>query len=200
MKGNFAWLGRVALTVLAVVAAVGVGRELWVYYMESPWTRDGRVRADVVQVAPDVFDRHGYLAGEDARRAAELNAAIDDDQADAIIAARGGYGATRLLAHFDVARITRRPKLLVGFSDITALHALWARAGLGSLHAPMIAALGRSSDALSALDGNPPIGLIAFDCIARRGVLGGSGVEDEVARIGEHASGVGLVRYRLHDS
>ena len=54
MKGTFAWLGRVALTLVAVVAALAVGRGLWVYYMESPWTRDGRVRADVVQVAPDV--------------------------------------------------------------------------------------------------------------------------------------------------
>ncbi len=45
MKGNFSWLGRLALTVLAIVAALAVGRELWVYYMESPWTRDGRVRA-----------------------------------------------------------------------------------------------------------------------------------------------------------
>lgn len=54
MKGNLAWLSRLALTVIAVVLALAVGRELWVYYMESPWTRDGRVRADVVQVAPDV--------------------------------------------------------------------------------------------------------------------------------------------------
>jgi RND family efflux transporter MFP subunit len=54
MKGNFAWLGRLLLTAIVVVAALAVGRELWVYYMEQPWTRDGRVRADVVQVAPDV--------------------------------------------------------------------------------------------------------------------------------------------------
>ncbi len=54
MKGNFAWLGRFALTLFAIVAALAVGRALWVYYMDSPWTRDGRVRADVVQVAPDV--------------------------------------------------------------------------------------------------------------------------------------------------
>lgn len=56
MKGNFAGLGRLALTALAVLAALAVSRELWVYYMEQPWTRDGRVRADVVQVAPDVSD------------------------------------------------------------------------------------------------------------------------------------------------
>ena len=42
MKGNFAWLGRVALTAIALVAALAVGRALWVYYMELPWTRDGR--------------------------------------------------------------------------------------------------------------------------------------------------------------
>lgn len=54
MKGKFAWLGRLAVTLLAVIAALAVGRALWVYYMEQPWTRDGRVRADVVQVAPDV--------------------------------------------------------------------------------------------------------------------------------------------------
>jgi RND family efflux transporter MFP subunit len=54
MKGNFAWLGRLLLTAIVVIAALAVGRELWVYYMEQPWTRDGRVRADVVQVAPDV--------------------------------------------------------------------------------------------------------------------------------------------------
>src|SRR5262249_3787894 len=44
------------------------------------------------------------------------------------------------------------------------------------------------TDALEALEGNPPIGLIAFDCIARKGVLG-DGVEDEVNRIGQHAGG-----------
>jgi len=54
MKGTFAWLGRVAVTLVAIVAALAVARALWIYYMESPWTRDGRVRADVIQVAPDV--------------------------------------------------------------------------------------------------------------------------------------------------
>lgn len=47
-------LGRVALTLGFLCAAAVVGRGLWVYYMEAPWTRDGRIRADVVRVAPDV--------------------------------------------------------------------------------------------------------------------------------------------------
>ena len=46
--------GRIAVTLVTVAIAVVVGWYLWDYYMERPWTRDGRVRADVVQVAPDV--------------------------------------------------------------------------------------------------------------------------------------------------
>lgn len=97
-----------------------------------------------------IGERHGYLAGDDARRLRELEAAIDDPDVDAIVAARGGYGAMRIAARIDPARVAARPKLLVGFSDVTALHALWARAGVASLHASMVAALGRGSDATLA--------------------------------------------------
>lgn len=96
---------------------------------------------------PSLFEQSGYLAGDDARRLAELQAAIDDPGVDAILAARGGYGATRLLEALDLRPLARRPKLLVGFSDITALHAQWARAGLGSVHGPMVAAVGRGGEA-----------------------------------------------------
>jgi RND family efflux transporter MFP subunit len=51
---RFAALARFALTTLACLAAVLVGWRLWTYYMDEPWTRDGRVRADVVRIAPDV--------------------------------------------------------------------------------------------------------------------------------------------------
>jgi RND family efflux transporter MFP subunit len=54
MKNTVGFVRRFAVTLLMVVAAVAVGRYLWVYYMDAPWTRDGRVRADVVTVAPDV--------------------------------------------------------------------------------------------------------------------------------------------------
>jgi multidrug resistance efflux pump len=54
MKNAVSFIRRFAVTALAVVAALAVGRYLWVYYMDAPWTRDGRVRADVVTVAPDV--------------------------------------------------------------------------------------------------------------------------------------------------
>jgi RND family efflux transporter MFP subunit len=54
MKNTVGFIRRFAVTLLMVAAAIAVGRYLWVYYMDAPWTRDGRVRADVVTVAPDV--------------------------------------------------------------------------------------------------------------------------------------------------
>ena len=54
MNKTVGFIRRFAVTLLMVVAALAVGRYLWVYYMDAPWTRDGRVRADVVTVAPDV--------------------------------------------------------------------------------------------------------------------------------------------------
>jgi muramoyltetrapeptide carboxypeptidase len=106
-----------------------------------------RQRYDV-RFDPGLQERTGYLAGSDDRRATELLAALEDDSVHAIVVARGGYGATRLLDRFSPELVARHPKLLVGFSDASALHALWARAGLGSLHASMVASLGRASGAL----------------------------------------------------
>ena len=60
--------------------------------------------------------------------------------------ASGGYGATRILPQLSAAEVRKRSPLLVGFSDITALHALWAHAEVGSVHGNMVAALGRCSD------------------------------------------------------
>jgi muramoyltetrapeptide carboxypeptidase len=120
----------------------------------GPFDRDefergvDRLRARYeVSFDPSIALRRGYFAGDDARRGGELQRAIDDDAVDAIVAVRGGYGATRLLPMLDLQPLAQRPKLLVGFSDISALHAQWARAGLGSIHGPMVAGLGRGQPA-----------------------------------------------------
>jgi len=105
-----------------------------------------RARYDV-SFDPSILERSGYFAGSDERRGSELRAALSDDTVDAIVAVRGGFGAARLLAGVDPRQIAQKPKLLVGFSDVSALHALWARAGLGSVHGAMVAALGRSDAA-----------------------------------------------------
>ncbi len=91
-----------------------------------------------------LFSRTGYLAGSDERRYAEIESALSDPDIDGLLAARGGFGTTRLLPQFDIAQISEANKTVIGFSDITALHSLWARAGVRSLHAPMTAALGNA--------------------------------------------------------
>ena len=88
---------------------------------------------------PGCAERSGYLAGPDETRLADLHQALVDDDIDAIHCIRGGYGCLRLLDRVDAALVRRKAKLLIGYSDITALHALWGRAGLASLHAPMAA-------------------------------------------------------------
>ncbi|WP_238475232.1 S66 peptidase family protein [Sphingomonas cavernae] len=82
-------------------------------------------------------DRYGYLAGEDKARAADINAMYADKSVRAVFAVRGGWGCARILPHLDFDLIRANPKLLIGFSDITALHlAFAARAGFTTIHGP----------------------------------------------------------------
>jgi muramoyltetrapeptide carboxypeptidase len=87
----------------------------------------------------DLLARHGYLAGDDARRAAELMELVADPRVDGIVCARGGYGCDRILDRLDPEAFRRAAKPLVGYSDITAL-LLWMRrrAGLVGFHGPML--------------------------------------------------------------
>jgi muramoyltetrapeptide carboxypeptidase len=85
-----------------------------------------------------VRERHGFLAGDDRERAADIMEMFADKQVKAIICLRGGYGSARLLARLNFAAIRRDAKIFSGFSDITSLHCAFAKAGLVSLHAPML--------------------------------------------------------------
>ena len=79
--------------------------------------------------------RRGHLAGTDAERAGDLNAMFADRAVKAIICTRGGSGAARLLQLLDYDVIRRNPKVLLGYSDITALHsAIHAKTGLVTFH------------------------------------------------------------------
>jgi muramoyltetrapeptide carboxypeptidase len=107
----------------------------------------------VPRMRPDLTARRGYLAGDDARRLDEWREAVADPEATAIFCARGGYGAMRLLPAIDPAPLLRAPKLLVGFSDVAALHALLNRAGLVTVHGPVVTQLGRApEDAVAHLE------------------------------------------------
>lgn len=81
--------------------------------------------------------RRGHLAGTDAERAGDLNAMFADASVKAVVAVRGGSGAARLLPLLDYDAIRANPKVLLGYSDITALHsAIHARTGLVTFHGP----------------------------------------------------------------
>lgn len=85
----------------------------------------------------DLYAVDGYLAGSDQRRAEELMQAFRDPEVDAIFPGTGGYGVMRILDDLDYEAIRQNPKLLIGFSDITGLHAaLNRRAGLVTYHSP----------------------------------------------------------------
>lgn len=84
----------------------------------------------------------GHLAGTDEHRLADLNAAFRDSSVRAVWAARGGYGITRILDRLEWRALARDPKLLIGFSDVTALLlAAWQRVGLVTVHGQFVARL-----------------------------------------------------------
>jgi muramoyltetrapeptide carboxypeptidase len=91
----------------------------------------------VPKPAPHLAARYGYLAGKDRERAADINAMYADKDVRAVFAVRGGWGSARVLPYLDWRTIRANPKLLIGFSDITALHmAFAARAGFTTIHGP----------------------------------------------------------------
>jgi muramoyltetrapeptide carboxypeptidase len=104
------------------------------------------------RIYPHALDVEGFLAGSDANRIADLNDALADPEIRAVLCNRGGYGVQRIVEHLDYDAVRRDPKLVAGFSDITALHAaLWCRAGLVTIHGPVAAQLERGGTFASTL-------------------------------------------------
>ncbi|GAB4028183.1 LD-carboxypeptidase [Spirosoma koreense] len=90
------------------------------------------------KVGPHVYDRYGYLAGRDADRASDLHAFFNDRSVKAIMAIHGGWGCARLLPLLDYDLIQRNPKILIGYSDITALLlGIYTKTGLMTVHGPV---------------------------------------------------------------
>lgn len=82
-----------------------------------------------------------YFSGTDEERLADMQQMLDDQQVKAILCARGGYGMSRIIDRIDFRKFRKYPKWLIGFSDITLLHAhVYERFGIACLHAPMAAA------------------------------------------------------------
>jgi muramoyltetrapeptide carboxypeptidase len=92
-----------------------------------------------------LFARRGYLAGPDQRRMSELQSALDAD-VRAVIAARGGYGLSRIAHLINWTIALAKPRWIVGFSDLTVLHAEAWRRRLASVHGAMVCSLGRADE------------------------------------------------------
>lgn len=96
------------------------------------------------RVYPHALGKYSFYSGTDEERLADLNAALADPEIRAVICNRGGYGVQRIVQQVDMDAVRRDPKLVTGFSDITALHgALWNHARLATVHGPVASQLER---------------------------------------------------------
>ncbi len=120
-----------------------------------------------VTIAPHAHGSLRYLAGAEADRLADVSAALDDANVDAVWAARGGFGAAHLLPEL---RFLSAKKSIIGFSDITALHMMRQGQGIRSLHAPVVTQLGSQPEAVAhrlfdILEGALPTPLTGSDAV-----------------------------------
>ncbi|MBP5715509.1 MAG: LD-carboxypeptidase [Bacteroidales bacterium] len=95
-----------------------------------------------VTLAANALESYGRFAGTPEERASDIVEALRDPDIDLLWATRGGYGCMQILDMIPLDLVREAKKPIVGYSDITALHALWHKAGVKSLHAPMMKHLG----------------------------------------------------------
>lgn len=118
---------------IAIVSPAGISRAQNVYnalpvLQELGWEP---------YTSEHAFGRHGTYSGTDDERYADLEEALLDPEVKAILCSRGGYGAVHLLERLDKLPLRENAKWIIGFSDISALHALMSRHGIASIHGPM---------------------------------------------------------------
>ncbi|WP_250008414.1 LD-carboxypeptidase [Actinoplanes sp. M2I2] len=137
----------------------------------------GRVAATVaalegwglrVRLGEHAGGRHAFFAGTDDERLADLNGALRDPAVRGVFCLRGGYGLQRIVDRVDFAAVRADPKVVLGFSDITALHAaLWHEAGLATVHGPTAGQFDRGPASLTvraarrAVTGGDPVAVTA---------------------------------------
>jgi muramoyltetrapeptide carboxypeptidase len=163
--GDFGRLGaHIALSRVDVGWAMGAAWGVWVgcgamikasrlvegdlvaLVSPSGASEGGRIAATVsaleswglrVRLGTHAGGRHAFFAGTDDERLADLNDALRDPDVRGVFCMRGGYGMQRIVDRVDFDAVKADPKVVMGFSDITALHAaLWTEAGLVSVHGP----------------------------------------------------------------
>lgn len=136
-----------------------------------------------VLTGSNATNRCGRFAGNDAQRLSDLQLALDDPDCKAILCSRGGYGAIHLLEKLNLEAFKRHPKWLIGYSDITLLHALVQREGFASIHGGMAKMLATQPDQTSLevgtmlkdiLEGRLPDYSVAPHALNRPGTASGT--------------------------
>lgn len=111
--------------------------------VQLPWLEAGEAELRRVGLVPrrsrNLLRRSEYTAGSAAERAEDFLELLEDGEVSALFGARGGYGCLDLLPRIPADRLRRRPKAILGGSDLTALLALSSAAGVVSFHGPMVA-------------------------------------------------------------
>ncbi len=125
-----------------ILSPAGAIDNEWIDGAESTLTSWG---LDVI-VSDFAKAKNGRFAGTDEQRLSEFNRAINDPTIKAILCSRGGYGAVRIVNDIDWDALTRQPKWIIGYSDITLLHMACNKCGIASLHAPMAQHLTKKAD------------------------------------------------------
>lgn len=133
-------LKKLKPTALRPGDTIGIVAPAGIVYNEEDFDRMQEVMESFglkVRFGEFVRERFGYFAGNDLRRALDVNRFFADPDIDAILAARGGWGCSRILPHLDFDVIRENPKIYCGFSDNTTLHlAFLNHCGLVSFHGP----------------------------------------------------------------
>ena len=94
-----------------------------------------------------IFQKHGFFAGSDVKRAEQVNRLFSDPAVQAVVCARGGYGSMRILPFLDFKIIQNNPKIFVGFSDISVLlFVLHTRCSLVTFHGPVVTTLANTAE------------------------------------------------------
>ena len=130
-------------------------------------------------IFPACFNEHFQAAGKDEERLVDLQNAFDSEEIDAILCSRGGYGVLRILDKLDFTGFIKKPKWLIGFSDITNLHLALNKIGIQSIHAQMAKAMHENPDSKAVteifeiLHGNLPEYQIESHPFNRKGACTG---------------------------
>jgi muramoyltetrapeptide carboxypeptidase len=104
-----------------------------------------------VIVGSTVFNSHFQFAATDEERESDLQGMINNPSVSAIVSARGGYGTVRIIDNIDFSPLIKNPKWIIGYSDITVLHAHLHALGLQSIHATMPVNFGIDASATESL-------------------------------------------------